>query len=163
VFFAKTDNLEFPRKMKADQYGVRFLVIVDQTPIKFEIIAEARIDLNPPMHLDWIPVPSLDHEDQCTEKLLANSDRWVDTSVESRDLIDLAMLRHKGLISKGAIAKAENAYPVIPELKKAPHKFIENSQYRNKCFTALEIEDKSAILQGVNWLSQDWKLGIATE
>lgn len=163
VFFSSTDNLEFPREMKADQYGVRFLVIADQTPIKFEIIAEARMELNIPVILDWIPVPTLDHDDQCSEKLLANSDRWADTSVESRDLIDLAILRHKGAISEAAIAKAKNAYPVIPELKKALHKFIENDQYRNKCFLALEIEDQSAILQGVNLLSQDMELGIAIE
>lgn len=160
VFFSSTKNLEFPRDMTANQYGVRFLVIADETPIKFEIIAEARIKLNPPQKLGWIPVPSLDHDDQCTEKLLANSDRWVDSSVESRDLIDLAILRLKGPFSDSAILKAADAYPVIPDLKKALQKFVENDQYRKKCLMALQIENQSPILRGVNLLVQDLHMGI---
>ena len=85
--------------------------------------------------------------------LLNDEYRW------SKD-IDLAILRQKGPISEKAIRKAKNAYPVIPELKKALHKFIENNQYRRKCFLVLEIEDQGAILQGINLLSQDMGLGI---
>ncbi|MDQ2078481.1 nucleotidyl transferase AbiEii/AbiGii toxin family protein [Marinimicrobium sp. ABcell2] len=160
IFFSDSTHLEFPRALKADQYGIRFLVVADQTPIKFEIVAEARISLNPPKYYVWPSIPCLDHEDQCTEKLLANADRWADTSIESRDLIDLAVLRHHGPLPKKAILKAESAYPVIPELKKALRKFLDNRQYRDKCFNALEIENRSHILSGVHLLANDFDLKI---
>lgn len=160
VLFSSTENLEFPRDMKADQYGIRFLVIADQIPIKFEIVAEGRISLNPPEYLEWTSIPSLDHEDQCTEKLLANADRWADSSVASRDLIDLAVLRSHGQLSRAAIAKAEKAYPVIPELKKALTKFLENKKYSDKCFNALEITDRDTILMGIKLLADDFELKI---
>lgn len=35
----------------------------------------------------------LDLVDQVTEKLMANGDRWADTSTDARDLIDLAHLK----------------------------------------------------------------------
>ncbi|WP_019605617.1 nucleotidyl transferase AbiEii/AbiGii toxin family protein [Teredinibacter turnerae] len=161
IFFSNTHHLEFPRDLKADQYGIRFLIIADGTPIKFEIVAEARIILNPPEYLSWSSVPSLDYEDQCTEKLLANADRWTDTSTESRDLIDLAVLRHHGPLPRKAILKAESAYPVIPELKKALIKFLENQQYAGKCFTALEIESQDFILKGMRLLANDLELKIS--
>jgi len=91
VFFSNTSKLEFPRELKANQYGIRFLVIADQK------------------YLEWTSIPTLDHEDQCTEKLLANADRWVDSSIQSRDLIDLAALRLKAPIEKKAIEKAESS------------------------------------------------------
>ncbi len=154
-FFSKTDNLQFPREITANQYGIRFLVLADSTPIKFEIVAEARVALNPPKQLPWLNLPCLDFNDQCTEKLLANADRWPDTGVQSRDLIDLAMLRINGTFPQEAITKAENAYSVIPELTKALIKFQSDHEYRNKCFTALEIESRSKILHGIDLLAED--------
>jgi len=52
-------------------------------------------------------------------KLLANADRWIDSSVESRDLIDLAVQRLKSPLPQEAIDKAEAAYDVVESLKKA--------------------------------------------
>lgn len=154
--FSNTTDLEFPRDLRADQYGVRFLVVADQTPIKFEIIAEARIKLNPPVYREWAAIPTLDHADQCTEKLLANADRWADSSIESRDLIDLAVLRAHGPLPQTAIDKAESAYPVIPELKKSLSQFLENPNYQKKCFRALEIENQSTIMGGIKLLADDY-------
>lgn len=45
-----------------------------------------------------------------TSKLLANSDRWGDDGVFSRDLIDLAMMRPSLGLLRQAVAKAEQAY-----------------------------------------------------
>lgn len=161
VLFHKTENLSFPRELIANQYGVRFLVIADQTPIKFEIIAEARIAINAPVYRDWTAIPTLDFEDQCAEKLLANADRWADSSIESRDLIDLTVLRTQNTIPKAAISKAESAYPVIPELQKALTKFMGNPEYQNKCFTALEISQKDSILLGISLLAADFGVNSA--
>ena len=72
------------------------VINVDGEPIKTEIIAEARFELDPPRYPAWSPVACLSLSDCFTAKLLANSDRFMDDSVEARDLIDLAVLRLQG-------------------------------------------------------------------
>ena len=42
---------------------------------------------------DWSPIACLSVVDQVTQKLLENGDRWADASIDSRDLIDLAILK----------------------------------------------------------------------
>jgi hypothetical protein len=65
----------------------------DNYPIKFEIILEGRIQLDSPDFQDEIcGIATLTLLDMVTSKLLANSDRWRDDAVFSRDLIDLAMM-----------------------------------------------------------------------
>lgn len=85
-------GLTFPREPRSDQYGIRFPVSVDEGPIRVEIVREGRITLGPFEREPPLPLPCLGMEDCCAEKLLANSDRWADPEVLSRDLIDLAML-----------------------------------------------------------------------
>ncbi|WP_230967359.1 nucleotidyl transferase AbiEii/AbiGii toxin family protein [Nostoc commune] len=75
-----------------DQYGIRMIVFVDDLPIKTEIIAETRFQLDPPRYLNWSFVPCLSFNDCFTSKLLSNSDRYMDNSVEARDLIDFCKL-----------------------------------------------------------------------
>ena len=157
ALFENTEGLEFPRAMKADQYGVRMGVQVDGTLIKLEIIAEGRIELGEPAYYDWCPVPCLNFEDSCTEKLLANADRWADMGFESRDLIDLAMLRLQDVIPKAAYDKAEEAYPVIEPLLKAMDKFQENDDYRKRCLLALEVNTCDAVNMGIALLAEDNK------
>ena len=158
ALFANTGSLEFPRDLIANQYGVRFAVISDGTPIKFEIDAEARIDLEPPEKRDWLNVPCLSHVDRYAEKLLANADRWLDTSIQSRDLIDLAILRLHDEQSQQAIDKAEEAYPVLSPLEKSLQKFQGSKEYRHKCFSALEITNRCVIMDGIDLLAADFGL-----
>ena len=159
VLFSKTASLKFPRQLKADQYGVRFLIVADNEPIKFEIIAEQRIALDPAEKIEGIPVPCLSLVDRWAEKLLANADRGLDSSVESRDLIDLAVLRLKGAPPEFAIEKAEAAYPVLDPLRISLEKFQQSPQYREKCFSVLEINCQPAILDGIDFLAEDLGMG----
>jgi hypothetical protein len=64
-------------------------------------------------------------------KLLANSDRWRDDAVMSRDLIDLAMMAPSKALLKRAVAKAQGAYGdsvaadlarAVEELRARPHR-----------------------------------------
>lgn len=158
ALFKTHDHLLFPRDIRADQYGIRFAVIVDQTLIKFEIIMESRIQLDTPNYPSWSPVPCLNDIDCFAEKLLANADRWLDASVESRDLIDLAVQRLKTPIPQAAIAKAEMAYSVIEPLKKALTHFQIQPLYRDQCFTALQITKPSQIIDGIDLLAADFSL-----
>ncbi|MBD2597151.1 nucleotidyl transferase AbiEii/AbiGii toxin family protein [Nostoc spongiaeforme FACHB-130] len=143
-----------------DQYGIRMIVIVDNLPIKTEIIAESRFQPDPPRYTEWSPVPCLSLIDCFTSKLLANSDRYMDDSVESRDLIDLAILRLQSPIPEAAINKAENAYEVIRPLKTAVKRFQERPDYREKCFLSLQIDETQIpkIIDGIDLIATDFNL-----
>ena len=54
-------------------------------------------------------MPPLTPLDMAASKLLANSDRWPDDGVFSRDLIDLAMMKPSLALLRQAVAKAEGA------------------------------------------------------
>jgi hypothetical protein len=147
-----------------DQYGIRMLIIVDDIRIKTEIIAEVRFELDPPRYPKWSSVPCLSINDCFTAKLLANSDRYMDDSVEARDLIDLAVLRLHFPIPQSAINKAENAYEVMRPLKKALQRFQERPEFRDKCFVSLQIDDSQIpkIIDGIDLLAEDLEL-VSTE
>jgi hypothetical protein len=143
-----------------DQYGIRMLVLVEGTPIKTEIIAEVRFKPSAPRYPSWSPVACLSLSDCFTSKLLANSDRYLDDSVGSRDLIDLAILRLQSAIPEESIQNAENAYEVIRPLQKAIARFQERKDYRNKCFSGLQIpiQQLPRIMEGIDLLANDFGL-----
>lgn len=144
-----------------DQYGIRMIVFIDDIPIKTEIIAEVRFELDPPRYPQWSPVACLSLNDCFTAKLLANSDRFMDDSVESRDLIDLAVLRLHNSIPKVALEKAEQAYEVMRQLEKAVQRFQERPNYRQECFETLQIARSQIpkIIDGIDLLARDLGLG----
>lgn len=104
-------TLNQTREVRADQYGIRTLLQFDGAHIKFEIVLEGRIELESPGPGDHqCGVATLTPLDMATSKLLANSDRWRDDAVMSRDLIDLAMMAPPKALLKAAMAKAQAAY-----------------------------------------------------
>lgn len=145
-----------------DQYAIRMIVLVDDVPIKMEIIAEARFQLDPPRYPDWSSVPCLSLNDCFTSKLLSNSDRFMDDSVESRDLIDLAVLRLQSPIPQESIKKAEQAYEVMRPLRSAVIRFQEHIEYRKKCFNNLQVHKPliPLIIDGLDCLASDLNLDI---
>jgi hypothetical protein len=120
------------REMRADQYGIRTMLRVDDVEIKFEIVLEGRIELESPGEADRLcGVATLTPLDMITSKLLANSDRWRDDAVLSRDLIDLAMMAPQKKLLRLAIDKAKGAYgdsvesdlaKAIADLRERPHR-----------------------------------------
>ncbi len=159
TLFKSTDRLQFPRSIQADGYGVRFPIDVDNDTIKFEIIAESRIELDDPSYPDWSPVPCLSMVDCWAEKLLANADRWADESTRSRDLIDLSVLRLESSSLTAAVLKAETAYQVRSPLIKALEKFQTNSDWRDRCYQSLTIDRSNSIVDGIDLLAAD--LGLS--
>lgn len=158
VLFNSSESLIIPREIKADQYGVRFLLKVDDTPIKFEIVAEGRIHLEEPEFHSFAPdLPTLSSVDRFAEKLLANTDRWADKSIESRDLIDLGVLCATEGVNHDAFAKAETAYPVRESLVKSIEKFLGDASYQRKCFDALQMleADIELSMRGIDQLSDE--------
>jgi hypothetical protein len=147
----------------ANQYGIRMIATVDDVPIKVEIIAEARFELEPPRYPEWSPVACLSLGDCFTSKLLANADRFMDDGVESRDLIDLAVLRLQTPIPQAALDKAENAYEVLRPLERAVQRFQARPGHREECFAGLQIVVQpqiSKIMDGIDLLAGD--LGLPT-
>lgn len=137
------------REVRADQYGIRTLLTVDEQPIKFEIILEARIKLMPcKIEDDVCGVPSLSMLDMATCKLLANSDRWNDDSVFSRDVIDLAMMKPSHQLLKEAIEKAQGAYgdAIQNDLKKAISRLKTRESWLDRCMTAMNMTAPKALI-----------------
>lgn len=131
------------REIRADQYGIRTLLLVGGAEIKFEIVFEARIALEPSGPRDRIcGVATLTPLDLAATKLLANSDRWADDSVFSRDLIDLAMLEPSRAILARAIGKAALAYgeSIERDLGRAIQRLKERPGRLDECMSALKME-----------------------
>jgi Nucleotidyl transferase AbiEii toxin, Type IV TA system len=93
------------REIRADHYGIRTMLKVDDAEIKLEIVLEGRVTFDEPAADDRIcGVATLTPLDMATSKLLAHSDRWRDDAMLSRDLIDLAMMAPPKKLLKQAIA-----------------------------------------------------------
>lgn len=139
------------RELRADQYGLRTMLRVDEVDIKFEIVLEGRIKLEPPGADDRLcGVATLTPLDMAASKLLANSDRWRDDSALSRDLIDLAMMAAPRKLLRMAAAKAASAYgasieadllKAIADLRQRPHRL-------DHCMQALRL---TGVTKAVLW------------
>lgn len=151
-------RLQFPREMRIDQYGIRFTTLSGETPLRVELIREARIILDAGEQPAWSPVDCLTLSDCYAEKLLANSDRWADRQILSRDLVDLAALRaHRGPIPAAAWRKVEEAYKAAAaeDLRKAIALFTENVEYQRRCFLGLEVRQLEPFLRGLELLRHE--------
>lgn len=131
------------REPRIDQYGIRCVLQVAGAPIKFEILFEGRVQLADPLPEDKIcGVWSLAMQDKVATKLMANSDRWADASVMSRDIIDLAMLADPaGTLDSLGVAKALRAYgsSVLEDLKKARANLLDDKGRLRECMKSLGI------------------------
>jgi len=137
------------REVRADQYGIRSMLGVAGASIKFEIVLEGRIVLDAPRKTDAIcGVATLTVLDMATSKLLANSDRWRDEAVFSRDLIDLAMMQPRLPLLRAAVAKAEGAYgkAIRADLGKAIDRIQQQRGWLERCMTVMAIDAPRAEL-----------------
>lgn len=137
------------RELRADQYGLRTLLVVDGAEVKLEIIHEARIALEDPVPADQIcGIPTLTTLDMATSKLLANSDRWADDGTFSRDVIDLAMIRPSAKLLQAAIAKAAGAYgtSVVAHLELAIDRLGTREHRLARCLQALRVSTPPAVV-----------------
>lgn len=105
-----TRDVEVVRDARADRYGIRAVLRVDGAPLKLEMVSEGRISLSGVAD-PALPVARLSDEDLVAEKLLANSDRFLDDSALGRDALDLLLLDHElGELPAHAWEKARAAY-----------------------------------------------------
>lgn len=106
-----SSDVSFLREHRADQYGVRGVISIDgETPIKFEFVREARIDLASEWVFD-IPVKCVSRSDLFVEKLLANADRGMDSATLHRDILDFLVMKNRwGGVPLESLEKATQAY-----------------------------------------------------
>jgi nucleotidyltransferase AbiEii toxin of type IV toxin-antitoxin system len=105
--------------------------------------------------VDCLSIP-----DCYAEKLLANSDRWADRQVLSRDLIDLSALRiNVGPVPRAAWQKVGRAYKEAAknDLLKAISAFAEDPSYQRRCFQGLRLDDPAKFLKGMDQLRREVK------
>lgn len=137
------------REIKADQYGIRSQVQMDGHAIKFEVVREARMELEPPSPSDNIcGVSTLTTLDLAASKLLANSDRQADDGVFNRDVIDLAMMALPLRALRAASAKAEQAYgpAIVRDLEKAIDRLQNRAGWLERCMQAMDMQTPKAVL-----------------
>jgi hypothetical protein len=93
-------------------------------------------------------VPCLTPLDMATSKLLANSDRWGDDGVFSRDLIDLAMMQPGLALLRSAVAKAQGAYgaAILRDLERAIARMGERKGWLERCMGAMAMTDPPALV-----------------
>jgi hypothetical protein len=146
--------LSFAREVRSDRYGIRTFFDIEGEKVKFEIVAEGRISLAAQV-LPGLPVLCLDRVSCFAEKLLANTDRWADRSVLSRDIIDIAfMVSHWGDIPPEAITLAENAYgiSVLKSLRNAVAMVQSDDSYLDGCIATMAIKDTERLKNGLKFL-----------
>jgi hypothetical protein len=141
--------LELVREVRADQYGIRTQVRMDGYAIKFEIVREARIALQAPGQQDQLcGVGTLSVHDLATSKLLANSDRYADDGVFSRDVIDLAMMNLTLPQLRMALEKATEAYgaAISRDLAKAIDRLQDRQGRLERCMQVMAMDIPKALL-----------------
>lgn len=149
--------LPLRREARLDQYGIRCAFDIDGAPIKFEIVFEGRLDLQDPLPEDrlngvWV----LTLRDKVATKLMANSDRWADDSVWSRDLIDLAVLARGQDLDPDGVAAAVQAYgpSVLVDFEKARVALLGRDGWLARCMSRMQMtmpEDRlRELIQGLS-------------
>lgn len=143
------ERFRLAREVRADQYGIRTTLLVDELPIKFEIVLEGRIELEVASAKDRIcGVSTLVPLDMATSKLLANADRWSDDGVFSRDVIDLAMMNPSLPLLRKALLKAQGAYgeAIARDLQRAIERLQNRPDWLERCMQVMAIDLPKAVL-----------------
>lgn len=127
----KSSDLRLASDIRADQYGIRTKVLINDVSVKFEIILEARVVFDIPTKKEIIcNITTLALHDLATSKILANSDRGLDNATFTRDIIDLAMMDLPVPLLKKALQKASGAYgaSALADLQKVFTRLEENPE-----------------------------------
>jgi hypothetical protein len=150
-------DLELARDVRMDQYGIRTWIARGDFKIKFEIIREARIDLESDQAAGS-PVACLSHRHAFAEKFLANADRGMDPSTLSRDAVDLAFMIEawsRGDAAAGlAVARGAYGADVDRKLDSVIRKLREDKTYRKRCVDGLGVADPKVLTRGLATLAR---------
>lgn len=158
ALFLNRDSIQLPRELQVSKYAVRFPILFQDTPIRFEIVAEGQLTIGKPAYLQGCSFPCINPVDSFAQKLMANADRWPDHRLLARDLIDIAVQRLAMPIPTEAISMAEHWYPVMEPLKRGLLNFQQSSSRRLDCYELLQVRDPTQVASGLDLLAHDFDL-----
>ena len=142
-------HIQQAKSVRADQYGIRTALKIADISIKFEIVLEGRIELElASPNRSICGIKALSECDMVASKLLANSDRWRDQAVFSRDIIDLAMMRPADKSLEAGFIKATAAYgaSIGNDVEKAVHWIADSESWLKECHRHLQINVPLAVV-----------------
>ncbi len=149
-------ELSLAREVRADQYGIRTFIEHDEIKLKFEIVREARIEIDGET-VAGIPVACLTRRHCFAEKFLANADRGLDASTLSRDIVDLAFMiegwSRQDADAGMAMAKMAYGSTVPHSLAAVTRKMREDKIYRSRCVDGLAISEPKILSAGIKALA----------
>ena len=143
------ERFRLAREIRADQYGIRTALLLDESLIKFEIVLEARIQIEAATGKDKVcGISTLTLLDMATSKLLANADSWSDDGVFSRDVIDLAMMSPTLPLLRKAVQKAQGAYglAVTRDLERAIERLQHRQDWLERCMQVMGMTLPKAVV-----------------
>lgn len=143
------ERFRLAREIRADQYGIRTALLLDESLIKFEIVLEARIQIDAATGKDKVcGISTLTLLDMATSKLLANADSWSDDGVFSRDVIDLAMMSPTLPLLRKAVQKAQGAYglAVTRDLERAIERLQHRQDWLERCMQVMGMTLPKAVV-----------------
>lgn len=148
-------ELELIREIRADRYGVRTAIKVNDTPIKLEFISFSDYRLSM-AETTSLPVPALDQDSCYITKLLALADRYA--FPDKKDFIDLLTMQRKwGAPSQKAWAEVKRHYGEAPfkTLHKQLDMFLAYPEPILSAAAKLDITDE-ATLENLHQSAGEW-------
>ena len=135
---------EYGRETQTGRDKIFTRFVVDNVPIKVELILEGRLKSLTGAMDERLGVPVLSREDLYAEKLLANTDRGFDRAVLSRDIIDLGMMIDRwGPIPPDAWRRVTEVYgdAAIKAFKKS-RTMLKDERYASSCLSSMNMDAK---------------------
>ncbi len=147
------------REVRAGRDAIRTFIKESESaaPIKFEIVVEARLDLQGGLD-PMLGVPVLGLRHAIAEKLLANADQGRAKEHRARDVIDLAFISLQAAAEDFetgvAIAQVPYGHVILRELDAVIRTLTLDAAYRAECAADLLIEDPAALRKGLARLQE---------
>ncbi|MCC6196443.1 MAG: nucleotidyl transferase AbiEii/AbiGii toxin family protein [Burkholderiales bacterium] len=150
------------REARIDRDGIRAVLDIDGSPLKFEIMLEGRLES---LEADAVPcngVAQLSRASAFAEKFLANADRGLDQATLARDVVDLAhMAAGWGLPPATAglrLAAAAYGKDVQVKLDRALGKLQADPSWRQRCERGLSVDRPKVLRAGLELLqAKAWR------
>ena len=133
---------EYSRETQTGRDKIFTRIVVEGVPIKVELVLDGRLKSLAGAIDERLGVPVLSREDLYAEKLLANTDRGLDRSALSRDMIDLGMMIDRwGPIPPDAWRRVTEVYgdAAIKAFKKS-RTMLNNERYASSCLSSMNMD-----------------------
>jgi hypothetical protein len=151
------EPLPLAREVRADRYGIRTFLAIDEARLKLELVHEGRIAIGGE-DVPGIPVRCLDRVSCFAEKYLANADRGADDAMLARDIVDLAFMieawGETAAVRGAAVAREAYGAVVDTACRTAARRLLDDAALRRRFVTALRVTDTATLEAGLMRLAR---------